>query len=89
MGVTESPKTCQNEYTCKNESWQVEKFFWGVTRSEENLPGRNTKKKSLLMDFWLEMTLQVTWNDVKAPKKCENNAWWSKFYVKICEMCYF
>ena len=29
----------------------MENFFWGVIRHEENLPGRNTKKKSLLIDF--------------------------------------
>ena len=61
---------------------KIEKFFWGVIRHKGNLPGRNTKKKSFLIDFWLEMTLQITWNDVKAPKKCENNASWSRFCVK-------
>ena len=54
----------------------MEKLFCGVTLHEENLPGRNMKKKSLLIDFWLKMTQQITWNDVKVPKKCENNASW-------------
>ena len=47
------------------------------------------RKSHFLIDFWLEMTLQITWNDVKAPKKCENNASWSSICVKICEICYF
>ena len=64
-------------------------FFKGVTRHEEILPGRDTKKNSLFVDLWLEMALQITWNDVKAPKKCENNASWSRFCVKICLKCYF
>ena len=40
------------QYTCGE-------VFLGVTCHEENLPGRNTERKSLLIDFWLEMTLQI------------------------------
>ena len=69
---------------------KIRKSFF-ITRHKENLPGPgwNTKKKSLFIDFWLEMTLQITWEGVKAPKKCENNASWSSFCAKLCEICYF
>ena len=33
--------------------------------------------------------LKSIWHGVKASKKCENNASWSQFCVKICVICYF
>ena len=65
-------------------------YFGGVTLYEENLPSRNTEKRSLF-DWFLtrsDPTNHMKWRQ-RPQKKCENNASWSSFCVKICEMCYF
>ena len=31
----------------------------------------------------------IIWHDIMTSKKCENDASWSRFCVKICEICYF
>ena len=65
------------------------KVFWGVTRHVENLPDRHTEKKSPFLVFGPKRSLQIMWHGVMTYKKCENDASWSRFCVKICEMCYF
>ena len=59
------------------------KVFWGVIRHFENLPGR---KSHFLLLFGSKRSPCKSYNnchDTKASEKCENDASWSRFCVKM------
>ena len=69
----------------------MENFFGGVTRHEENLPGRNTKKKSLFIDFgskWPYKSPKMTSKHPKSAKitPCDHNFAWnySRYAIFRC-----
>ena len=47
------------------------------------------EKVTFFVVFGPKRSLQSIWHDVMASKKCENDASWSRFCVKVREICYF
>ena len=58
-------------------------------RHVENLADRHMEKSHVLLFLAQKDPAQIIGHDIMAPKKCENEASWSRFCVKIWEICYF
>ena len=65
------------------------KFFDGVSHVTSTICLTGIRRKSVLTFLEPTRPQKIPKHDVKAPKKCKNDASCSRFWVKICEMCYF